>query len=70
MDLLVGLLSREFEARSYNPGEVLAKQGQWDDTIFYIESGSCEIHQDARVTPDEDFANDEVCPCSCTKFSL
>jgi hypothetical protein len=60
MEVLVGALSREFEARSYAQGEFLAKEGQWHDTIFYIESGSCDVHQNARLPPDEDFANEEV----------
>ena len=56
---LVPLLSPLFQQRRYRKGEIMAKQGAPATTLFYIQSGECEVLHRLDAEGDEDF-EDEV----------
>ena len=59
---LVPLLSPLFQQRRYRKGEIMAKQGAPATTLFYIQSGECEVLHRLDLEGDEDF-EDEVSRC-------
>ena len=56
---LVPLLSPLFQQRRYRKGEIMAEQGTPASTLFYIQSGECEVLHRLDAGGDEDF-EDEV----------
>ena len=62
------LLGPVFKQRRYRKGEIMAKQGELADTLFYIQSGECEVLHNLDADGDEDFMGD-VSP-SCLPPSL
>ena len=59
---LVPLLSPLFQQRRYRKGDIMAEQGAPATTLFYIQSGECEVLHRLDLEGDEDF-EDEVSRC-------
>ena len=58
---LVPLLSPLFQQRRYRKGEIMAEQGTPATTLFYIQSGECEVLHRLDEAGDEDFEDEVGC---------